>query len=118
MLRRRASLALCRLFVWEATIRPEIVVNVMVHTADFLDDWGYGRLPFSLSDLLPQRDGGLTWRRFLRLSDPRRISACIDAVIGSLGAVTTLDEIYARYAAPDRHANVPPAAVARLPAAR
>jgi hypothetical protein len=105
VLRTRASIAFCRLLLWEATVRPEIVVNVMLHTADFLDDWGYGRLPFSLSDLLPQRDGGLTWRRFLRMSDPRRISSCVGAVVGSLGPVTTLEDVYERYAAPDHRTN-------------
>lgn len=98
-LRRQASLAFWKLLALEAEIRSRIVLNLMLHPMDFLLDSARCRLRrFTLSDLVPRRQGGLTWRYFLHSRDPEAIVDCTHALMAtaSSSGVTTLSEIYAR----------------------
>lgn len=102
-LRRRAALAFLRLLLWEARRFPGRVLCVQLHVGDFVPDAAplLTDEKLGLDSFLPQRDGGLRFKVFLRQRDPQQVYAITLAVIEALrarcgGRFVTLQELVER----------------------
>ncbi len=85
-LRRRAASAFLRLLLWEAQCFSDRVPCVQFHVGDFVSD-AVAAPPderLGLSSFLPQRDGGLRFKVFLRERDPRQVYAITLGIIEAL----------------------------------
>jgi hypothetical protein len=81
-LRKGGSLVLARLLVLEASIRSPLVVVAQFHVSDLAPGEGHmTRHPFRWRDLVPRARGGIAARRWLRLTDRRRVAEVSVAVM-------------------------------------
>jgi len=85
-LRRRAASAFLRLLLWEARRSAGRVPCVQLHVSDFVSDAAPSspEETLSLRSFLPQVDGGLRFKVFLRERDPQRVFRMTQALIEAL----------------------------------
>jgi len=85
-LRRRAASAFLRLLLWEARRSAGRVPCVQLHVSDFVSDAAppAPEETLSLRSFLPQVDGGLRFKVFLRERDPQRVFRMTQELIKAL----------------------------------